>query len=394
MSQAVIRVYRGGPLAALVGNPNCGKTALFNLLTGSHQKVANYAGVTVERKEGRLATPDGKALRLLDLPGAYSLHPRSPDERITCDVLLGRAEGEKRPDLVVCVVDATNLRRSLRLVLAVKRLAVACVVALNMTDVAKRRGLNVDADALSAELGLPVVPTVGITANGADALRTLLDKAEVWRRTAPSSEATGPTGTEADHETVRRILQRLGLDAVMPDTVSDRIDRVVLHPVIGPVLLAIVLFLVFQAVFAWAEWPMNAIEAATAWLGEVAGSVLPEGWVKSLIVNGLIAGVGGVVVFLPADRDPVRFHSAAGGMGLPSARGVPARPSDGQRRIVGPLFHSALVEFRLRDPRHHGRPHHRQSARSDGHDHDRAAHDVLGAASRLCAAHRRFHSEA
>ena len=298
MSQAVIHVYRGGPLAALVGNPNCGKTALFNLLTGSHQKVANYAGVTVERKEGRLATPEGKALRLLDLPGAYSLHPRSPDERITCDVLHGRAEGEKRPDLVVCVVDATNLRRSLRLVLAVKRLGLASVVALNMTDVAKRRGFTVDADALATELGVPVVPTVGVTADGADALRTLLDKAEVWRRTA-SNEATALTGTEADHETVRHILQRLGLDAVMPDTASDRIDRVVLHPVIGPVLLAIVLFFVFQAVFAWAESPMNAIEAATAWSGEVAGSVLPEGWVKSLIVNGLIAGVGGVVVFLP-----------------------------------------------------------------------------------------------
>ena len=299
MSQAVIHFYASGPLAALVGNPNCGKTALFNLLTGSHQKVANYAGVTVERKEGRLATPDGKALRLLDLPGAYSLHPRSPDERITCDVLHGRAEGEKRPDLVVCVVDATNLRRSLRLVLAVKRLGLACVVALNMTDVAKRRGLAVDADALAAELGMPVVPTVGVTAHGADALRALLDKAEVWRRAAASNESAVRTGAEADHEAVRRILQRLGLNEVMPDTASDRIDRVVLHPVIGPVLLAIVLFLVFQAVFAWAEWPMNAIEAATAWLGEVAGSVLPEGWVKSLIVNGLIAGVGGVVVFLP-----------------------------------------------------------------------------------------------
>jgi ferrous iron transport protein B len=148
MSEAVIHVYRGGPLAALVGNPNCGKTALFNLLTGSHQKVANYAGVTVE--EGRLTTPAGKLLRVLDLPGAYSLNPRSPDERITSDVLYGRAAGEKRPDLVVCVVDATNLRRSLRLVLAVKRLGFAYVVALNMTDVAARRGLKVDADALAA----------------------------------------------------------------------------------------------------------------------------------------------------------------------------------------------------------------------------------------------------
>ena len=137
MNQAVIHVHPSGPLLALVGNPNCGKTALFNLLTGSRQKVANYAGVTVERKEGRLTTPGGKTLRVLDLPGAYSLYPRSPDERVTCDVLFGRATGEKRPDLVVCVVDATNLRRNLRLALAVKRLGLPCVVALNMADLAR-----------------------------------------------------------------------------------------------------------------------------------------------------------------------------------------------------------------------------------------------------------------
>ena len=134
-----IHFFPSGRLLALVGNPNCGKTALFNLLTGSRQKVANYAGVTVERKEGRFTTPAGKLLRVLDLPGTYSLHPRSPDERITHDVLYGRAKGEKRPDLVVCVVDATNLRRSLRLVLGVKRLGVPCVVAVNMQDLARAR---------------------------------------------------------------------------------------------------------------------------------------------------------------------------------------------------------------------------------------------------------------
>ncbi len=171
MTEAVIHVHRGGPLVALVGNPNCGKTALFNLLTGSRQKVANYAGVTVERKEGRLLTAAGKALRVLDLPGAYSLNPRSPDEKVTADVLFGQARGEKRPDLAVCVVDATNLRRHLRLVLAVRRLGLPCVVALNMSDRARRRGLPVDADALSRELGVPVVETVGVKSGGADALR-------------------------------------------------------------------------------------------------------------------------------------------------------------------------------------------------------------------------------
>ena len=191
MKESVIHFHRGGPLLALVGNPNCGKTALFNLLTGSRQKVANYAGVTVERKEGKLTTPAGKALRVLDLPGTYSLVPRSPDERVTHDVLYGRAAGEKRPDLVVCVVDATNLRRSLRLVLSVKRLGLPCVVAVNMQDLAKARGLKVDAAALSLELGLPVVTTVGTHGGGDADLRALLDDASLWRRT--------PLPPSADH---------------------------------------------------------------------------------------------------------------------------------------------------------------------------------------------------
>ena len=302
MNEAVIHLYRGGPLLALVGNPNCGKTALFNLLTGSRQKVANYAGVTVERKEGKFTTPAGKALRVLDLPGTYSLHPRSPDERVTHDVLYGRAIGERRPDLVVCVVDATNLRRSLRLVLAVKRLGLPCVVALNMVDLAQARGVTVDAEALTRELGVPVVHTVGVEGGGDAALRALLDETALWRRS--SSVVAGIGGppvhaTGADHEAVRGILQRLGLDELIPHALSDRIDRVVLHPVIGPLLLAAVLFLIFQAVFAWASAPMDAIKAATEWLGATIGAILPDGWFKSLLVDGVIAGAGGVVVFLP-----------------------------------------------------------------------------------------------
>ena len=288
---------------ALVGNPNCGKSALFNLLTGSRQKVANYAGVTVERKEGKLLTPAGKALRVLDLPGAYSLHPRSPDERVTCDVLYGRAIGEKRPDLVVCVVDATNLRRSLRIVLAVKRLGLPCVVALNMIDLARRRGVEIDPKALSVELGLPVVATVATRGDGADVLRSLLDDPQVWHR--PLNIAMSPEANEAvasmhtDQDTVQGILQRQGLDTLVPHTASDRIDAVVLHPVAGPLLLAAVLFMVFQAVFSWAELPMEAIKAATEAVASGVTSLLSEGWVRSLLVDGVIAGAGGVLVFLP-----------------------------------------------------------------------------------------------
>jgi ferrous iron transport protein B len=296
----MIHFYPRGRLIALVGNPNCGKSALFNLLTGGRQKVANYAGVTVERKEGKFITAAGKSLRVLDLPGAYSLNPRSPDERVTSDVLYGRAAGEKRPDLVVCVVDATNLRRNLRLVLAVKRLGLDCVVALNMMDVAETRGVSIDIDALARELGVPVVRTVGIRAGGDATLRALLEEAVTSRRpVAIDAGANHAPDLAGDHEVVRGILRRLGLDDIVAAMPGDRIDRVVLHPLAGPILLAVMLFLMFQAVFSWATLPMDAIKAATAWLGASVGAALPEGWIRSLLVDGIIAGAGGVVVFLP-----------------------------------------------------------------------------------------------
>ncbi len=296
MNEAVIHLHPAGPLLALVGNPNCGKTALFNRLTGSRQKVANYAGVTVERKEGRVQTPQGKSLRLLDLPGTYSLYPRSPDERVTCDVLAGRAIGEKRPDLVVCVLDATNLRRNLRLVLAVQRMGLPCVVALNMADLAAKRGLHIDTEKMSRALGVPVVRTVATKGEGLDALRALLGQREDW----PAVPAQGEPSTDPqDQARVNALLHELGLDQQTPELPSDQLDRFVLHPVLGPALLAVLLFFLFQAVFSWAEPPKDLIEAAIAWLGTEVGSLMPEGWLRSLVVDGLIAGVGGVLVFLP-----------------------------------------------------------------------------------------------
>lgn len=301
MKAAVVHFHATGPLVALVGNPNCGKTALFNLLTDSKQKVANYAGVTVERKEGRLKTPSGKSLRILDLPGTYSLHPRSPDEKVTHDVLYGNAVGEKRPDYVVCVVDATNLRRSLRLVIAVQRLGIPCMVALNMTDMAEQRGVHVDEKALSRELGIPVVRTVGIKQGGDLALKAMLENIRDLDSHEHLSDADPAivSHTDLDHERVRGILSKLGLDAIVPHNASDKIDKLVLHPVLGPLLLSVILFLVFQAVFAWAAVPMDLIKEGTEWLGASIAQTLPDGWLQSLIVNGIIAGVGGVIVFLP-----------------------------------------------------------------------------------------------
>ena len=289
------------PLIALVGNPNCGKTALFNILTGSRQKVANYAGVTVERKEGSLVTPSGARIRILDLPGAYSLDALTPDEQVTADVLLGRRAGESAPDFVVCVTDATNLRQNLRLVLSLKRLGLPMVVALNMTDIARRKGIVIDADRLALELGVPVVETVGVKTTGVKALIKMLDSVAMPERSGPMAvwQPLSRKDIEHDQTEVRRILGKVGADRLDGVTLSDRLDALVLHPVLGPVILAVILFLVFQAVFAWAQVPMDEIKLGVAVFGNWLGSVLPNSLIKDLLINGVLAGVGSVLVFLP-----------------------------------------------------------------------------------------------
>jgi ferrous iron transport protein B len=282
---------------ALLGNPNCGKTALFNLLTGSRQKVANYAGVTVERKEGTLVTASGRRVFVLDLPGAYSLNALSADEAITRDVVTGQSS-EAPLDLLVCVTDATNLRLNLRLVLEARRLGLPMAVALNMTDVAKKQGITVDVAALARELGMPVIETVGVHGDGARDLIRALDEPVpaaapgAWR--APDFADVLDTQRE-----VRRILAVAVREPAGSLAMSDRIDRVVMHPLWGMLVLALTMFLMFQAVFSWAEAPMNAIENGTAALGELIRQWVPEGALQSLLVDGMIAGAGGVIVFLP-----------------------------------------------------------------------------------------------
>ncbi|MFC0677888.1 ferrous iron transport protein B [Lysobacter korlensis] len=285
---------------ALVGNPNCGKTALFNLLTGSRQKVANYAGVTVERKEGRFHAPSGREYALLDLPGAYSFHAASLDEAVTRDLCRGYYPGEPAPDVIVCVVDATNLRLHLRFALEVRELGRPMVLAVNMMDAARRRGIHIDLQALERELGVPVVPTVAVRRNGArdlvarlDSLAGSLHKPE---RRLPVDQAGS---IEALHAETRRLLS---LAVAMPRRtaeVDDRLDRWLLHPVLGLASLAVVMFLIFQAVYAWATPMMDLIEAGTAVLAEGVGGTLSEGPLRSLLVDGIIAGLGGVIVFLP-----------------------------------------------------------------------------------------------
>ncbi|MGB4343692.1 MAG: ferrous iron transport protein B [Moraxellaceae bacterium] len=277
---------------ALVGNPNCGKTSLFNLLTGARQKVANYAGVTVERKEGRLTLPSGRTLQVLDLPGAYSLDATSPDEAITRAVCLGEQPGEAAPDLLVCVADATNLRLHLRFVLEVRRLGKPMLLALNMMDDARRRGIEINVQKLSERLGIPVVETVAVKRGGAAALLQQLD-----------GELPAVPSILNNHSDLHAEVRALISDAVvMPrrtDERDDSIDRVLLHPVAGLIILAAILFMIFQAVFSWAAPFMDLIDVGVTALATVVAGVLPDGILKSLLVDGIIAGVGGVLIFLP-----------------------------------------------------------------------------------------------
>lgn len=280
---------------ALIGNPNCGKTAMFNQLTGSRQKVANYAGVTVERKEGRLHSASGREYAVLDLPGAYSLQPASLDEAIARDVCRGFYPGEAAPDLLVCVVDATNLRLHLRFVLELRELGKPMVVALNQIDAARRRGIAIDVDALQRELGVPVVETVAIRRGGTRALVERID-AMADRLHAPTLRLQ--PGHDA-HAEVRRLLAQAVAMPRRTARIDDALDRWLLHPVFGLLALAVVMFLVFQAVFAWATPFADAIDAGTAWLADAARNALPEGPLASLLADGIVTGLGSVVVFLP-----------------------------------------------------------------------------------------------
>ena len=287
---------------ALVGTPNSGKTALFNALTGSRQKVANYPGVTVERKAGMLHTVSGHRVDLIDLPGTYSLRGRSPDEEITRDVVLGRLASEGAPDLLLCVADATNLRVALRLVIELKRVGRPMLLVLNMIDIARRRGIEINLEKLSAELGVPVVTSTAVRRGGTEELLRRIDEMAA-SAAGKSVESTWQPPTTSDLRAAQREADRVIKAAVgqpsRPDTVTGRVDAVLLHPVAGLLILLCLLFIMFQAVFAWAKPLMDLIQAGFDWLGVLAHDALPEGLLQSFIQNGVISGVGSVLVFLP-----------------------------------------------------------------------------------------------
>jgi ferrous iron transport protein B len=286
------------PLIAVVGNPNAGKSALFNALTGARQKVGNYPGVTVERHVGKLTLPGGRRIELVDLPGAYGLDPTSPDEAVTRDVLLGKQQGERLPDALLVVVDASNLDNHLRFTLQLIELGLPMVVALNMADLARRDGLELDPARLEADLGVPVIETVAVRKRGLDTLLARLDQT----LQAPREIRPGP-GPSHDGYSLQRRARDLALHAIVRETptrrLTHRLDGLLLHPLAGPIILAAILFVMFQAVFAWSAPPADALAAGVAWLGNAVGSVIPPGILHSLVVDGLFGGVGAVIVFLP-----------------------------------------------------------------------------------------------
>ena len=284
---------------ALLGAPNCGKTALFNRLTGGRQKVANYPGVTVERKQGEFTA--ARRYLLIDLPGSYSLTPTTLDEAITRDAVLGRLAGDRAPECIVCVVDATHLRQGLRLALEVRALGLPMVVALNMSDLAEMRGFSFDRLRLEQELGVPVVATVAVRTGGAGDLIAKLDQMEIRPRTAPplSWHDGTPADIEATQRTVNELLARIGWREPLQRRASLIADSLLMHPVFGLVLLGVLLFFVFQAVFSFAKLPMSLIQDGVTATGTWIAHVMTQGPLQSLLVEGIVAGVGSVLVFLP-----------------------------------------------------------------------------------------------
>ena len=276
---------------ALVGNPNCGKTSLFNTLTGTRQKVANYAGVTVERKEGSFNLPSGDAIRVLDLPGTYSLKPSSLDEEVTRAVCLGELKGEILPDIFICVVDATNLSLHLSLVLEVRALNRPMILVLNMMDEVKKRGISIDKDKLSQLLGIPVVEAVAVKTKGIQDLINQLDQKNLF---------ITPYHSELSHfEQVKQITKQVILNNDSGDKRTAFLDKIFLHPVLGLVILTLTMFVMFQAVFIWATPFIEFIENFVAWLSDFIGPLIQHPLLKSLVVDGVIAGAGSVLAYMP-----------------------------------------------------------------------------------------------
>ena len=344
---------------ALVGAPNCGKSTLFNGLTGGRAKVANYPGATVETRSGQFSTPAGQTIELVDLPGIYGLTPRSMDEQVAIDLVTGRTEGEAPPDMMLVLIDASNIRTHLHSILQLKEIGRPMMVALNMIDLAERDGLKLDVATLEERLGLPVVVTQATRKSGRKTLIERLDQELTQLRSREIEPAEKKPIADLQREA-----RLIAGDAILHEPVLNKatrtVDRVLLHPVSGPFVLLFILFFMFQAVFSWSAAPMDAIEAGAGALGDFVGGALPDNWIRSLIVDGIIAGVGSVIVFLPQILILFAFILVL------EASGYMARAAfmmDELMMRIGPEwtgFYPSPFKLRLRNPGHYGRPRDRQ----------------------------------
>jgi len=285
---------------ALLGAPNCGKTSLFNALTGGRAKVANYPGVTVEYRKGEFDLPNGQALELLDLPGVYGDCGHSMDERVAIDAVRGNLEGERAPDGIVFMMDASHITTHLHNVLQAKNYGLPIVLVLNMMDMAARDGIDINIDMLEAQLGIPVISCVAVRTAGR---AHLLDFLQEWAGDIQFGTAQTP---ETEPETLKDLQAKARSISggcvsriEQAETRTQRIDKLVLHPIGGLLLLFAILFVMFQAVYTWSGPAMDVIEGFIGMLQSAANSVLPDGAVQSLISDGIIAGVGSVLIFLP-----------------------------------------------------------------------------------------------
>lgn len=284
---------------ALLGAPNCGKTSLFNALTGGKAKVANYPGVTVEYRKGYFATHRNHDVEILDLPGVYGDCGHSLDERVTIDALSGALDGERQPDGILFLLDASHIQTHLHNVLQAKNYGLPMVVVLNMMDMAARDGIKIDVPALERELGVPVISAVAVRESGRAALATFLDG---WVGDLRRGGGTIPDAHPESLKTLQAEARGITAGTVFrPDTntQTERLDRLFMHPVLGPLILLIILFVMFQAVYSWAAPLTGVIESGIGLLQSGAAAIIPDGWLLSLISDGIIAGVGAVVVFLP-----------------------------------------------------------------------------------------------
>lgn len=285
---------------ALLGAPNCGKTSLFNALTGGRAKVANYPGVTVEYRKGQLTLPSGRSSELLDLPGVYGNCGHSMDERVAIDAIQGNIEGEAKPDALIVMMDASHITTHLHNVLQAKNYGLPMVLVLNMMDMAARDGIEIDIAALEEAVGVPVVSCVAVRQSGR---AHLLDYLEGWLSNlsdgsveAPSPE---PDALKSLQARARSITDKTVQRSMKAETFSTKVDKIVLHPVLGLIILVLLLFFMFQAVYTWSGPAIDFIDGAFGALGGLVNEALPEGWLRSLIADGIIAGVGAVLVFIP-----------------------------------------------------------------------------------------------